>query len=44
MREFYKLMKMITHRKIMNITGKQYDNYYKIAEDFVKRMRKIIES
>jgi len=43
MRNFYKVMKMITHREIKEIKGEEYDRYYKIAEDFVKRMRKFIE-
>lgn len=43
MRNFYKLMKMITHREIKEITGQEYDRNFKIAEDFVKRMRKFIE-
>lgn len=43
MRNFYKLMKMITHREIKEITGSEYDRNYKIAESFVKRMRKFIE-
>ncbi len=43
MRNFYKLMKMITHREIKEITGAEYDKNYKIAESFVKRMRKFIE-
>ena len=43
MRNFYKLMKMITHREIKEVTGEEYDRYFKIAEDFVNRMRKFIE-
>ena len=43
MRHFYKLMKMITHREIKEIKGKEYEHYYKTAEDFVKRMREFIE-
>ena len=43
MRNFYKLMKMITHREIKEIKGEEYDRYFHIAEDFVKRMRKFIE-
>lgn len=43
MRQFYKLMKMITHREINEIKGEDYDRYYKIAEDFVKRMREFID-
>ncbi|MBN1156341.1 nucleotidyltransferase domain-containing protein [Candidatus Woesearchaeota archaeon] len=43
MRLFYKLSKMIVHREIKDIAPKEYENYYKSAEDFVKRMQKIIE-
>ena len=43
MRNFYKLMKMITHREIKEIKGEEYDRNFKIAEDFVQRMRKFIE-
>lgn len=43
MRNFYKLMKMITHREIKEIKGEEYDRNFKIAEDFVYRMRKFIE-
>ena len=43
MRNFYKLMKMVTHREIKEIKGEEYDRYFKIAEDFVQRMRRFIE-
>jgi predicted nucleotidyltransferase/uncharacterized protein (UPF0332 family) len=43
MRNFYRLMKMITHKEITEIKGKEFDNYYSVAQDFVKRMRKLIE-
>ena len=43
MRNFYRLMKMITHREIVEIKGAEFDHYYQSAEDFVNRMRKIIE-
>ncbi len=43
MRLFYKLSKMIVHREIKDISPREYENYYKSAEDFVKRMQKIIE-
>ena len=43
MRHFYKLMKMITHREVKEITGEEYDRYYKHAEEFVRRMREFIE-
>ena len=44
MRNFYRLMKMITHREIVEIKGAEFDHYYHSAEDFVNRMRKIIEN
>ena len=43
MRNFYRLMKMITHREISEVKGHEYDHYLKQAEEFVHRMRKIIE-
>ncbi len=43
MDSFYDLQKRIIHRKIQNITGKQYDTYKKHAEDFVKQMQKVVE-
>ena len=43
MRNFYRLMKMVTHREIVEIKGAEFDHYFSIAEDFVNRMRKIIE-
>jgi len=43
MRNFYRLMKMVTHREIVEIKGEEFERYYKIAEDFVNRMRRIIE-
>ena len=44
MRNFYKTMKMITHREIIEIKGAEYDRYFKEAEEFVKRMRDFIEA
>ena len=43
MDKFYKLMKGITHREIKEITGKEFDSYLKQADDFVQRMKEIIE-
>ena len=43
MRNLYKLSKMITHHEINNVSGSEYDRYYKEAADFVARMRKIIQ-
>ena len=44
MRNFYRLMKLITHRDINEIKGEEFDRYYKEAEEFVNRMRKIIDT
>ena len=43
MDKFYRLSKMITHRQIQDVSGPQYEAYYKEAETFVEDMRKIIE-
>ena len=43
MRNFYRLMKMVTHREIVEIKGEEFERYYRIAEDFVSRMKRIIE-
>ena len=43
MRKFYKLSKMITHREVKEINGLEYDRLYKEADEFVKRMKKLIE-
>ena len=43
MQHFYTLMKGITHREIKEIKGSEYDKYFKLAEDFVNRMREFIE-
>lgn len=40
---FYKLQKKIIHREIQVLTGKQFDDYKKQAEDFVKTMQKVVE-
>jgi uncharacterized protein (UPF0332 family) len=44
MRNFYRLMKMITHREIKEISGEEYDKYYREAEEFVHRMKRIIDT
>lgn len=43
MRRFYRIMKMIVHREIKEVKGPEYENYYLEAEDFVKRMKVLIE-
>lgn len=43
MRRFYKLSKMITHREIREIKGNEYEHYYQEADEFVRRMKRLIE-
>ena len=43
MRKFYKISKMITHREIKEIKGAEYEKYYHEADEFVKRMKKLID-
>ncbi|MBS3123595.1 nucleotidyltransferase domain-containing protein [Candidatus Woesearchaeota archaeon] len=43
MSNFYHLSKKITHREIKEIKGEEYEQYYKNAEEFVRRMRKLVE-
>jgi len=43
MREFYKLSKMILSREIQEITGKQFDEYLKDAQEFVEVMQEFIK-
>ncbi len=43
MRKFYKLSKMITHREIREIKGNEYESYYREADEFVRRMKRVVE-
>ena len=43
MQFFYNLQKKITHRQIIEITGKQFDTYRQEAQEFVKTMQSIVE-
>lgn len=43
MRRFYKLSKMITYREIKEVKGSEYEQHYREAEEFVRRMRRIID-
>lgn len=43
MRKFYKLMKGISHREIKAVSGSQYESHFAEAEEFVTRVRRIIE-
>lgn len=40
--KFYHITKGIEHNQIQEITGKQFDDYFKEAIEFVKRMRKLM--
>jgi uncharacterized protein (UPF0332 family) len=40
---FFKLQKRIVHRELQQVTGKEFDDYKRQAEDFVKTMQKIVE-
>lgn len=44
MKELHKTAKMIAHREIRELSGDTYDNYLKETQEFVKRMRNIIET
>jgi hypothetical protein len=43
MRNFYNLAKMITHKEITEVEGSEYSKYRKDAEEFVERMKEIVE-
>lgn len=43
MKKFYELYKDIVRREIKEIKGRDYESYYKEAEDFVAAMRKVVE-
>ena len=43
MKKFFRLNKMITHREVKEIKGSEYDRYRHEADDFIKRMKKLIE-
>jgi predicted nucleotidyltransferase/uncharacterized protein YutE (UPF0331/DUF86 family) len=43
MEKFYNLSKLIVHRQIQMIKGKDYEIYYKEAEEFIEVMRQLIE-
>jgi uncharacterized protein (UPF0332 family)/predicted nucleotidyltransferase len=42
-KKFFDLSKKIEYREIKEISGAQYDKYYKEAEAYVERMKKFIE-
>lgn len=43
MRKFYRMSKMITHREIKEVSGPEYERLYVEADEFVRRMRGLIE-
>ena len=43
MEKFYNLSKMIVHRQLQIVKGKDYELYYKEAEEFIEVMRRLIE-
>ncbi len=43
MEQFFILQKKIVHRELQQITGREFDDYKKQAEDFVKTMQKVVE-
>ena len=44
MANLFKISKMITHREIQHISGKQFEHYLKDTQDFVATMRHVVES
>jgi predicted nucleotidyltransferase/uncharacterized protein (UPF0332 family) len=42
-RKFYNLSRTITHGQVVEVSGKQFDEYYKEAAAFVVEMRRIVE-
>ncbi len=43
MNKFYRMSKMITHREIKEVSGPEYERLYLEADEFVRRMRGLIE-
>lgn len=43
MRRFYRLSKMITYREIKEISGPEFERHYREADEFVRRMKRLIE-
>ncbi len=40
---FYDLSRMILHRDIKDISGEEFDQYFKDAEDFIERMKNFVQ-
>ena len=43
MNRFYHISKLITHREIKEISGPEYERYYQEADEFVRRMKRLID-
>ncbi|MCP3684149.1 MAG: hypothetical protein GY861_15820 [bacterium] len=43
MRKFYEVQKKILYREVKDISGRQYEEYLKLATDFVNRMETVIQ-
>jgi predicted nucleotidyltransferase/uncharacterized protein (UPF0332 family) len=43
MKFFYEISKKIIHKEILEISGKEYDHYFKEAEEFVEDMKQFIK-
>jgi uncharacterized protein (UPF0332 family) len=44
MTKFYRLNKAITHRELRELKGEEYEKLYLEADEFVRRMRRLIET
>ena len=44
MSHMYELSKKILKREVSNLSGKEYDKYFKYTDDFVNRMTKIVKT
>jgi uncharacterized protein (UPF0332 family) len=42
-RRFYQLSRSITHGQLVEISGKQFDQYFKEAAEFVAEMQRVVE-
>ena len=42
MQQFYDLSKSMMHKRVLDITGQQYEKYYSEAKEFIEEMRKIV--
>jgi len=40
---FYELSRMILHRDIKNISGEEFEQYFKDAEDYINRMKEFVQ-